>query len=76
MRSDDRAVYVGPVVALRGRKANVRPVPETYDLPLEQRTLEAIFDQHVQSPEVHNNEWLSDVWREYPATDFALIWRE
>lgn len=71
----DDAEYCGKLPELKGVRALVRP-DDTYDLPLEQRTLEAHFpflpeQDGPRHPET--NELLGLGWHTFPATDFKLL---
>ncbi len=67
----DHAEYCGPLEALRGCRAIVWP-DETYDLPLEQRTLLAQFDDTgATHPETGVN--LALGWHIFPASHFKLL---
>ena len=56
----DKARYVGSLSQHRGRVADVRPDPDTYDLELEERKLFARFEGE-------------DDWRFFAVTDFKLL---
>ncbi len=67
----DQGEYSGPLEALRGRRALVRP-DDTYELPLEQRTLQAQFnDQDLRHPETGAR--LGFDWHTFPAAHFKLL---
>lgn len=72
----DEAEYCGPLRQLVGQKALVRP-DATYDLPLEQRTLQAQFhgkdDWRVPHPET--GALLCIGWHTFPASHFKLLVR-
>jgi len=69
----DEAEYCGPLKELLGRKAMVKP-DETYDLPLEKRTLKAQFnDMTLMHPETKVLIGLN--WHTFPVTHFKLLVR-
>lgn len=78
----DHAEYVGPIRELKGKKAIVQP-DGTYELPLEQRTLQAQFDGtedwrvgvefKLKHPET--GALLCYGWHKFKATDFRILVR-
>lgn len=78
----DEAEYCGPLKQLVGQKALVRP-DATYDLPLEQRTLQAQFhgkDDWRVSPKhklrhPETDALLCTGWHTFPASHFKLLIR-
>lgn len=67
----DHGEYCGPLEALRGKTALVRP-DATYELLLEQRTLLAQFDDTgATHPETGAN--LAWDWHTFPAAHFKLL---
>lgn len=76
----DHAEYCGPLKELMGKRALVRP-DETYELPLEQRTLLAQFDgsndwrasadSKLKHPET--GALLCYGWHKFPASDFKIL---
>lgn len=70
----DHAEYCGPMEALKGRRAMVWP-DDTYDLPLEQRTLWATFvpfhgEVDLLHPETGESVCAPTTW---PAAHFKLL---
>lgn len=71
----DDAEYCGPLPELKGSRALVRP-DDTYDLPLEERTLEAHFPflPEVGGPRhPETGELLGLGWHTFPAAHFKLL---
>lgn len=67
----DQGEYCGPLEALLGKTALLRP-DATYELPLEQRTLQAQFDDTgATHPETGEN--LAWGWHTFPASSFKLL---
>jgi hypothetical protein len=76
----DHAEYCGPIKELLGKTALVKP-DETYDLPLEQRTLQAQFDgkddwrvrpDHKLRHPI-TGAYLCNGWHTFPVTHFKLL---
>ena len=69
----DHAEYCGPLAALQGRRAIVWP-DDTYDLPLEQRTLQATFVPFHNEVDILHPETGESVSapRTWPAAHFHL----
>ena len=67
----DRAEYVGPLEALKGKIASVEP-DDTYELPLRERTLSAKFEEEgLKHPET--GAAIGKSWHTFPVTDFWLL---
>ena len=66
----DYAEYVGHYQSLKGKRARVLP-DETYERPLEERTLQAQFmEAGTTHPETQHPIWIG--WHTFPVTDFYL----